>query len=208
MVGIVLAGGFSRRFGGGDKFLTVLPASSETLLQRAVRTLAHVRGVDRVCISCRSDQMPIVRDILPDAVIFPDHPGNPVANPIFGVMSALDAARSAVLVIPCDAPLLTSGILNRLQDLREALRREDPETPVLRYAFVHSDARVETLIAIYEYGCLPFLKEAVEHGRYGLYSAIPQSRQKLAPCPGGHAFYNMNSKEDLRKISGIMSVTT
>jgi len=208
MLGIVLAGGFSTRFGGGDKFLTVLPGSAETLLHHAVRTLSGVRGIDRVCISCRSEQMPLIRTVLPDACLFPDPPDKPVANPIFGVISALDAAGSAILVIPCDAPLLSSGHLNMLQDMRELSLRKDAQPALLRCAFVHSDARVETLIATYEYGCLPFLKKAVANGRYGLYSAIPKDRQKLVPCPESRAFYNMNSQADFQKIAAVMSGAT
>lgn len=204
MTGIVLAGGYSRRFGGGDKFLTRFPHSSKTLLQRSADILLQVHGIDRVCISCRQDQARLIGSFLPQCELLTDPPGASVSSPIYGALAALTTLRTAILVIPCDLPMINSDILSMLAKSREAAQQEHADPEFLRHSFIHSDGRVETLIAIYEYACLPFLGAAVASGRYGLYSAIPQHRQKLVPCPDGTFFLNMNSQADFQEISRIM----
>ncbi len=204
MKGLILAGGHSRRFGGTDKFLAAFPTLSGTVLEHLSGVLSQLSDIDGICVSCREDQRRLVKKILPHAEIFPDPEPKPVSAPLFGVASALKAVKSAVLVIPCDVPLMTSGVLGILAEMRAGSLRQKTTPPFLRFSFIHSDARVETLIGIYEYACLPFMDAAAANGKFGLYSAIPLHRQKLAPFPYGPAFYNMNSPSDYSRISSLM----
>ncbi|MGR3465753.1 molybdenum cofactor guanylyltransferase MobA [Limimaricola sp.] len=108
--GVILAGGLSRRMGGGDKGLVEW---------RGRPLLAHV--IDRV-----SPQVPALAlnangdparfsqfglDTIPDPL--PGHPG-----PLAGVLAAMGWARARraawVLTVPCDAPWLPGDLVPRL----------------------------------------------------------------------------------------------
>ena len=92
ILGAVLAGGQSRRF-GSDKALAMLDGA--TLLDRAVATLAAL---------C-SEVVVVGRDVAPVPVV-PDHPA-PGMGPLGGIAGALRHANSggfdAVLSLPVDA---------------------------------------------------------------------------------------------------------
>ncbi|MBQ8664984.1 MAG: NTP transferase domain-containing protein [Mailhella sp.] len=71
MVGLVLAGGYSLRF-GSDKALAPCPEatsiSAPSHLLRAVDILRSLPGLERVAVSCRRDQAEAFRGVLPPDV--------------------------------------------------------------------------------------------------------------------------------------------
>lgn len=108
--GMILAGGLSRRMGGGDKGLAAL---------RGRPLLAHV--IDRVApqvpalaLNANGDPARFARfdlEVVPDPL--PDHPG-----PLAGVLAAMRwaASRGApwVLSVPGDTPWLPGDLVPRL----------------------------------------------------------------------------------------------
>ena len=193
MVGLVLAGGFSRRF-GSDKSLAVLPGSRDPLVKRAALLLSAA-GMDDVRISCRAEQAPRIMEAAPGYALIRDMPHAGASSPIFGLISALRELRHApLLTLPCDMPSLTPAMLRMLIDeRRRILRQSFARSLPLRYAFVHPDGRVETLVAIYEPTSLPLLSAAAAAGRLSAYSAIPSPLQWLVPCPDSWDCINMNA---------------
>jgi molybdopterin-guanine dinucleotide biosynthesis protein A len=107
---VILAGGLSRRMGGGDKGL--LPLGGGTVLSAV---LARVAPQART-VALNANGEPgrfgaLGLPVLPDPV--PGHPG-----PLAGVLAAMDWAASLgadrVLTVPGDAPFLPLDLLERL----------------------------------------------------------------------------------------------
>lgn len=112
ILGLILAGGLSRRMGGGDKPLRVL--AGRTLLERVAERLGPQCG-GRLALSANGDPerfRPVFTgQILPDTV--PDNPG-----PLAGLLAGLDAAAEMgvthVASVPGDAPFLPIDFVARL----------------------------------------------------------------------------------------------
>ena len=114
VVGLVLAGGQSRRMGGGDKTLRLLGGVS--LLERVIERLQPQVGA--VVLNANGDParfaqfgLPVVPDSVPD-----------FAGPLAGVLAGLDwtAAHHAdcpfIVSVASDAPFLPADLVTRLAD--------------------------------------------------------------------------------------------
>jgi molybdopterin-guanine dinucleotide biosynthesis protein A len=113
VVGLLLAGGQSRRMGGGDKCLR--PLGGETILARIVeRVRPQVR---RLVLNANGDPARFAAFGLP--VVADSVEG--FAGPLAGVLAGLDwAAANAgdcpwVASVPTDAPFLPADLVARLQ---------------------------------------------------------------------------------------------
>ncbi|MBR5882202.1 MAG: molybdenum cofactor guanylyltransferase [Mailhella sp.] len=197
MTGLVLTGGRSVRF-GSDKSRYVLPGEGQDMLLRTLALLRSVTGVQSLAVSCRSDQMAGVKErVSADVTVVEDAP-HEISSPFFGVIATLSALKGPVLVLSCDLPRMRADLLSLLVEERRRVLESlapDEELP-LRTTFIHADFRVETLASIYEPEALPFMEETLRSGNWGLFSAIPRTRQTLIPCPDEGAFINMNSPMD------------
>ena len=200
MTGLVLAGGRSVRF-GSDKSRFVLPGENRDMLLRTLSLLGSVPGVDSLAVSCRADQAEGVRERIPDDVVVVVDEPHEISSPLFGVTAALAALKSPLLVLSCDLPRMRADLLSLLLEARRStLERLAPEEErPLRTTFIHSDSRVETLVSIYEPESLPFMEESLRSGNWGLFSAIPRTRQTLISCPDEGAFINMNCPADCKR---------
>ncbi len=118
IVGIVLAGGLSRRMGGGDKCLRMLGGA--TLLSRILERAAP--QVERLALNANGDPrrfaaygLPIIPDGLPD-----------YAGPLAGILAGLDWAAAAapeagyLASFAADAPFLPTDLVQRLAAARMA----------------------------------------------------------------------------------------
>lgn len=114
IAGLLLAGGQSRRMGGGDK--TLRPLGGVSLLERAIARLQP--QVETLVLNANGDPsrflefgLPVVADSVPDFV-----------GPLAGVLAGLDwaASRGAdyefVASVATDAPFFPRDLVNRLAD--------------------------------------------------------------------------------------------
>jgi molybdopterin-guanine dinucleotide biosynthesis protein A len=111
--GIVLAGGRSTRFEGGDKATALLDGTP--LLRHAVQSVAPV--VDDVLVSCRADQMAEFETLLEGSPA--DFAVDPIDDlgPVAGLRTALrETDRLTAVVVACDTPLVPSAFLGHLLD--------------------------------------------------------------------------------------------
>ena len=97
LLGVVLAGGRSRRM-GRDK--TLLAFGGCTLLQRQVRLLESLCA--RVVVSGAYPGFDCIADLRPDG------------GPLAGLLAAGAIWRGAVLVLPVDMPLMSTEALSEL----------------------------------------------------------------------------------------------
>lgn len=113
VLGLILAGGLSRRMGGGDKPLRRL--AGRTLLERVAERF-EPQCAGGLALSANGDPARF-RDvfsgvILPDTI--PDHPG-----PLAGILAGMEAAAALpgvthVASVPGDAPFLPHDFVARL----------------------------------------------------------------------------------------------
>lgn len=114
VVGCILAGGRSSRFGGGDKCLTMLGATS--LLGRVVATLAPQVG--SLVLSANGDAARFAGYGLP---VLPDGTGD-FDGPLAGLLAALDHAAAArpdaafVATVAADTPFFPDVLVDALLD--------------------------------------------------------------------------------------------
>lgn len=127
--GIVLAGGFARRFGDRDKTLAEL--SGKPLIAHAVQSLRPI--VDRVIVSCRHEQRQSFERVLSSVTYRPDP--TPDEGPLAGLDAALDGLdATAVAVSTADRPLVPTDLYRHLFDARSAeaivIRADGIDQPV------------------------------------------------------------------------------
>jgi molybdopterin-guanine dinucleotide biosynthesis protein A len=186
LLGLVLAGGRSERF-GRDK-AAVLHAG-ESLLSRAVTTLSAV--VPRVYVASREEQL---RDESrrPFRLIADRQRG---IGPAAGILAAHEAEPGAAwLVIACDMPRLDAATLRWLVERRDAGR----EATALRSA---ADGRPEPLCAIYEPATLArFHRQVGQGGDPSARSWLAAADALLLDPPQPDVLVNVNTPEDLARI--------
>jgi molybdopterin-guanine dinucleotide biosynthesis protein A len=117
VAGIILAGGLSRRMGGGDKGLLAL--AGRPILERVVSRLSP--QVDRLAINANGDasrfrafELPVVADTVEG-----------FAGPLAGILAGLEWAAAdplcrAVVTVAADTPLFPPDLVERLSAAAEA----------------------------------------------------------------------------------------
>jgi molybdopterin-guanine dinucleotide biosynthesis protein A len=113
LIGVILAGGLSRRMGGGDKCLR--PLGGVPILTRILSRLRP--QVDRILLNANGDparfagfDLPVVADVVPD-----------FAGPLAGILTGLRWARAQapaarhVVSIAADAPFFPMDLAMRLR---------------------------------------------------------------------------------------------
>ncbi len=204
MKGLVLAGGRSSRF-GSDKSRAVLPGGTGDMVDFSIGLLAPL--VDEgIAVSCRRDQLAYLKE--KGVVLIPDEDDGGQPTPLRGLVAALRKTRSALLVIPCDLPFMTSDVLALLVRARnETLKKRERNggPALLRTTFVDEKGFLESLIGIYEAACLPRLEEALSLGRLGIWSALPSEGNRLIPRPEGSFFLNMNTPQEYERAVALLT---
>lgn len=194
-VGVLLAGGEARRFGGRPKGLA---------------TIGGVRIADRVLAALRdvTDSQLVVSN---DAHAPAWFPGIPVVSdahaglgPLAGIETALLAAGgSAVLVVAWDMPYVTSALLRRIRMLGE--------TGVLAAVPSHgTPPRLEPLCAYYAAGALAVCSSLLVGGErraHALHDALPLtllvSEQQLRDVGDPvQLFLSVDDENELQRLGG------
>lgn len=148
--GVVLAGGYSTRFGEQDKALAEI--QGEPMLNRVASRLGEV--VDTVIINCRSDQ----RESFDQALRNCDLPNRrfavdsePDSGPLAGIKTAfkdIDAEYTAV--VACDMPKVDSAFIEFLFDCADGTDGAAFKTAEGHYQPVQAVYQTETMHAVAE----------------------------------------------------------
>lgn len=195
--GVLLAGGQSRRMGGGDKCLMTL--GGRTLLQRIVDTAAPQVGP--LVLNTNSDpalfgdfDLPVAPDVI-----------DGFAGPLAGVLTGLEWAKAHapgcdwVASFACDAPFAPSDLVMRLV---AAVERDGADMACAR-----SGGREHPVFALWPVRLAGVLRAAVVDeglrkvdiwtGRYNLARADFDTED-------GDPFFNINRPEDLDAAAVLM----
>lgn len=198
MVGLILAGGLSRRMGGGDKPLKVL--AGRTLLERVAERLAP-QCPGGLALSANGDPARF-RDVFSGAVLpdtMPDHPG-----PLAGILAGLEAAAAQpgvthVASVPGDAPFLPDDFVARLV---AAARGED--RPI---ALAASGERRHFTSALWPISLREDLRGWLASGERRVGGFIERHGAAVAswPVEPVDPFLNLNAPEDLAAAEALLA---
>ena len=178
-LGAVLAGGAATRLGGAK---ATVELAGLPLIAYPLAALSQA-AVDHVVVAKADSPLPTL-DIT--VITEPDEPRHPLA----GVVAAMShAGARPVLVVPCDAPFLTSMLLRVLASA--------PKTTAVR-----SDGRVHPLIALYATKDLARLEEAVANGDSAT-EAVEAIDPDWIQAPERETF-NVNTPEDLARAEALL----
>lgn len=176
LLGLVLAGGESRRMGIDKGDLDYHGVSQR---QHVANLLAAV--CEAVFISCRPDQVPRIEPGL-NCLLDPA----PDLGPIGGVLAAFPHRPDAAwLVVACDLPGLDAEAIATLAAAR------GPGWDAV--AFLASDGGPEPMAALWEPAMGPRVHAAVSRGRLSLRDCLRGVRCHLLAPPTADALFNANT---------------
>ena len=197
VVGLLLAGGQSRRMGGGDKALRLLGGIA--LLDRVIERLRP--QVDALVLNTNGDRARFARFALP--TVADSVPG--FAGPLAGVLAGLDWAASHrpdcpyVVSVATDAPFLPADLVARLAHGLDEARAD--------LACAASGGRSHPVFGLWPVWLRDDLRRAVVDqaiskvdlwtARYVL-ATVPFDDQPVDP------FFNANRPEDLETAAALL----
>ncbi|MXV63178.1 NTP transferase domain-containing protein [Natronorubrum sp. JWXQ-INN-674] len=113
--GVVLAGGYSTRFGETDKAVAELAGTP--MIRRVAERVATV--ADDLVINCRDEQSEAIRAALSESDCDPRYATDPVPDrgPLAGIQVGLEAVdREHAAVVACDMPFVDPTLLETLHE--------------------------------------------------------------------------------------------
>lgn len=196
-IGLILAGGLSRRMGGGDKAL--LPLGGRPLLAHVAARLAPQCA--ELLLNANGDparMADFALPIVPDSI--PDH-----AGPLAGVLTGLDwlaAHRPAtewLVTAAADTPFLPPDLVARLH-----AARGEAGTPL---ACAASGDQRHHAIGLWPVSIREALRDRLEAGERRLRAVTDRFgvAQALWPAQPRDPFFNINTPEDRARAEAMLA---
>ena len=196
IVGVLLAGGQSRRMGGGDKCLQML--GGETLLAHAI---ARARPqVDVLILNANGDRarfaaydLPVVPDVIDGH-----------AGPLAGVLSGMEWARAhrpdcaTIASFATDAPFFPRDLVPRLSAARKAAH--------VPLACASSGGRTHPVFGLWPVELAGDLRRAMTEEdirKVDIWTARHGIAHAVCPDTPHDPFFNINRPEDLARAQTI-----
>ncbi len=198
VVGVLLAGGLSRRMGGGDK--TLHRIAGRPILDRIIDRVSP--QVAALVLNANGDPgrfaasgLPVAPDVIPD-----------FAGPLAGVLTGMEWAKAHkpearwVATFPTDAPFLPNDLVARLF---QAIEAEGAEMACAR-----SRGREHPVVGLWPVALADDLRQAME-GEQVRKVDIWTARHRLAVAEfEGHPvdpFFNANHPDDLAEAERLIA---
>jgi molybdopterin-guanine dinucleotide biosynthesis protein A len=201
VAGLLLAGGLSRRMGGGDKALRTL--GGETLLARVLQRIRP--QVRRVVLNANGDParfqaygLPIVPDSVPD-----------FAGPLAGVLAGLEWAKTQATDLPwvasfaTDAPFVPRDLVARFL--------EAVKTGQAQLACAASGGRTHPVFGLWPVSLADDLRHAiVDEGLRKVEDWTGRFKVAVVEYPASpfDPFFNANRPEDLAQAEQLLTSAT
>lgn len=183
---VILAGGRSSRMGGEDKGLT--PFDGKPMIEHVIAVLAtltpHIMiNANRNLERYQQLGYPVISDETQD-----------YDGPLAGFLVAMEAAKTnEVLLLPCDSPLLSRELIDRLIKQKQALNAE--------IAVAHDGQRLQPVYALLSIGLKDSLRAFLAGGERKVDRWYLQHFVTEVDCSDiPEAFANINTPEELRKL--------
>lgn len=197
---VILAGGFSRRF-GQDKGL--LPLANKPLIEHVLDAIDKIVDEKIVVVSSKTqaENYTKVLDSKVKVVVDDDN----VQSPLVGALKGFkEASNEYALLLPCDTPLLSKDVLSLLLDLCPNKNAVIPRWP---------NGYIEPLQAVYcTKPALEAAKKALSEGKLNMQSMVDKLRGVRYVStlvlrqldPELKSFFNVNTPMDLRKAEAML----
>jgi len=197
IVFLLLAGGLSRRFGGGIKTLTKI--NDETILEKIISILKK-QGI-KILINTNFDhkifsntKCPIIKDIKKD-----------FQGPLAGIYASMVWIKEKkidikwILSVPSDTPFLPYNLLEAF------ISKIDDSTTIL---LARSNGKVHPVIGIWNINLLKSLKEELESDNRKIMNWVYKNKFDYVDFPVEFydPFFNINKKEDIIEAERIEKI--
>ena len=190
MTGIVLAGGKSSRMGFNKAFIEI---GDRRLIDATVDRLARLFPEVLIIANDLDLYAYLGMRVIPDLI--------PNSGSLGGIYTGLTAAaHPRAFFVACDMPFLSADLITLL--VREA---ENWDVVVPRVA-----GELQPMHAVYAKSCLPFIKEAIDVGKFKITGFFPRVKVKTieetalrAVDPDLLGLMNVNTPHDLEKAEAI-----
>ena len=202
LLGVVLAGGLSRRMGGGDKCM--IPIAGKPMLQHAIDRLRPQVG--EVVINANGDPgrfAPFEMTVVPDTV-------DGFAGPLAGVLAGLQWAKqnrpdvTHIVSAASDTPFFPSDLAKRFADAAIGA------TPTI--ALAESGGKVHPVFGLWPVALAGdldhWMKTSGTRKVLAFVDLFPSVRVSFddSPTPGDlDPFFNANSPEDLQSAEAALA---
>lgn len=191
-VGVILAGGRSRRMGENKAEMMFV---GEPLLTRVARRLSP--AVDELLVIGPQSLAPLA----PRARVVED--ALPALGPLGGLYTALTvltATTSAhIFLVACDMPFIRPGLVRAMLAFAET--RGDADVVAL-----DANGRVQPLHAVYSRACLPAVERALKASDHSLHALLAQlavvtidAETVRREDPDGLSAFNVNTPDDWQR---------
>lgn len=189
LAGLILAGGKNSRMDGNKKLF--LEYEGVPFYQRIARAM---EGLGRVYLSVEALEPYQNLEFL---LIEDRYPG---IGPMGGIYSSLIAAEEeALLVLPCDTPLVERKLV-------DALAREYGTTG--KPVFAEADGRLHPLAGIYTKAMLPTMEAMIGRGDYRMMNLIRQvDYHTWTEEACSYMLQNINDMQTYQNVQKIMNKT-
>lgn len=196
LTGAILVGGTSRRMGTNKALLSLAP-DGPPIVETVVRTLERVTDEILLVGTGPDDDAYAWLGVRQVADVVPN------AGALGGVHAALSAARyPRVLVVGCDMPFLSTGLLLHMASLPQDAHAL---VPLLRHP--------QPLHAIVERSSLPIIERQLLGGHLRMTGWYAQARVRIVPRavvarfdPTLQSCFNMNTPGDLALAKRIATM--
>ena len=197
---VILAGGFSRRF-GQDKGL--LPLANKPLIEHVLDAIDKIVDEKIVVVSSKTQAENYTKVLDSKVKVFIDDDN--VQSPLVGALKGFkEASNEYALLLPCDTPLLSKDVLSLLLDLCPNKNAVIPRWP---------NGYIEPLQAVYcTKPALEAAKKALSEGKLNMQSMVDKLRgvRYISTLvlrqldPELKSFFNVNTPMDLRKAEAML----
>jgi molybdopterin-guanine dinucleotide biosynthesis protein A len=199
--GVIIAGGHSTRFEGGDK--AVADLAGTPMIRRVADRIAPT--VDRLVVNCRTEQVAAIRDALEGydhPVAFAEDP-DPNEGPMAGIRTGLRAVESEyAVVVACDMPAVAVGVVELLF---ERAQGHDAAVPQL------DDGWYQTTQAVYR--ATPMADacdRALDRGDHKILAPLEEldwvavDEGAIRSVASLSTFENVNTRAQLREMEAML----
>jgi molybdopterin-guanine dinucleotide biosynthesis protein A len=189
--GVIQAGGRSARMGGRPKALIEL--GGRPIIERVLAALAP--AVDDVLVVTNTPELYAFLELPMVGDVYPDH------GSLGGIYSGLEAAGgAAALTVACDMPFLHPDVVKLV-----AARAGEGDVVIPRVG-----SRLETMHAVYDKACLPYIAERLVAGRLKIVDFFERVRvieiaeDEVARFRDPRiVFMNVNTPDDLDRARAL-----
>ncbi|MCW8826301.1 MAG: molybdenum cofactor guanylyltransferase [Gammaproteobacteria bacterium] len=183
----IIAGGQSRRMGGGDK--GIKPLQEKMMISHVVDRIAPqsssiVINANSAPEEYRSLNYPLIEDSIAGHL-----------GPLAGVLSVLESFEDElVMILPCDTPLIPIDLIERMQ---ARLVQSDSDL-----CTIEADGSLHPIFMLLKRKLAPSIREFLEAGERRVGFWLKQQNYCVADFSDqAEAFSNINTPEEFERIS-------